>query len=108
MNNLNAPRTVPPPLPQMPPPIPQRPPPIPPPLPGNQAGGTFDETVAVGRKLAGALGAAGQNLFKEIRSTVKEQICDGKTGVFMNGRELGFWELTRMRSYVALQRGRYW
>ena len=32
----------------------------------------------------------------------------GTTGVFINGRQLGFWELMRLRRITSLPRGRYW
>jgi hypothetical protein len=104
--------SVPPPLPKQPPPIPNAGRSTPPPLPRRLSGSSFDEVLGAGKEFARALGAAGQELFKTVQSSVgpklKEEVCEGKTGVFMNGRELGFWELLRMRSYVTLPRGRYW
>jgi hypothetical protein len=72
----------------------------------------LDEVLQAGKRLTASLGSAGQELFKTVQSSLppnlKAQVCDGKTGVFMNGRELGFWEAIRMRSYVSLPPGRYW
>ena len=44
----------------------------------------------------------------EIGGPLKADASDGKTGVFINGRQLGLRELLRLRQIVALWPGRYW
>jgi hypothetical protein len=44
----------------------------------------------------------------EIGGPLKADASDGKTGVFINGRQLGLGELLRLRQIVALWGGRHW
>jgi hypothetical protein len=44
----------------------------------------------------------------DLGGALQPDATGGTSGVFVNGRQLGFWELMRLRRLTSFPRGRYW
>src|SRR5215472_6056145 len=44
----------------------------------------------------------------DLGGALQSDASGGTSGVFVNGRQLGFWELMRLRRITSFPRGRYW